>query len=78
MTDGIKRWFNLTSHPYIKLETTEEWKKIENGLKNLIKNKDLVLQTRPELVIGYLVSCLNFEKNKMEDTNKNELDGKSE
>ena len=67
----------MTSHPYIKLETTEEWKKIENGLKNLIKNKDLVLQTRPELVIGYLVSCLNFEKNKMEDTNKNELVRKS-
>ena len=52
----------MASHPYVKFENTEEWKQIESSLKKLIKNGDLVLQTKPELVIGYLVSCLSAKK----------------
>lgn len=52
----------MTSHPYVKFENTEEWKQIESGLKKLIKNGDLALQTKSELVIGYLVSCLSAKK----------------
>ena len=48
--------------PYVKFENTEEWKQIESGLKKLIKNGDLALQTKSELVIGYLVSCLSAKK----------------
>lgn len=52
----------MSSHPYIKFRKTKDWKTIEKALKNLVKNNDLILQTRIELIIGYLVQCLENDK----------------
>lgn len=42
------------TQPYQQFENTDLWKKIEKALKELIKNQDIVVTTKTELVIGYL------------------------
>ena len=42
------------THPYQHFENTELWMKIENALNDLIKNKDIVITTPKEYVIGYV------------------------
>jgi hypothetical protein len=49
-------------HPYKEYEKTELWRSIEEALENLIENEDICLQTRPELVIGYLCNKIDRHK----------------
>lgn len=55
-------------HPYIKYENSLEWKVIHRGINELIKNKDLELQTEKKYIIGYL--CMKLEKAKLKTLNK--------
>jgi hypothetical protein len=45
-------------HPYIEFENTNIWNIVEQALDNMIENKDVLLQTQKEYVVGYLCKQL--------------------
>jgi hypothetical protein len=45
-------------HPYAKYENSDLWNTLRQAVTDLIANKDLMLQTREEYVIGYLCKAL--------------------
>ena len=48
------------NHPYKQFEKTEQWKIIEQVIKELIENGDLELYTPIEYVIGTICKELSF------------------
>lgn len=46
------------SHPYKDLEETEIWKKVSQGIDDLVKNQDINITTQKEYVIGYLCKMI--------------------
>jgi len=46
------------SHPYKDLEGTELWKKVSQGIDDLVKNQDINITTQKEYVIGYLCKMI--------------------
>ena len=50
----------VMNHPYKQFEKTEQWKIIEQVIKELIENGDLELYTPIEYVIGTICKELSF------------------
>ncbi|MEI7833886.1 MAG: hypothetical protein WCJ56_11905 [bacterium] len=51
------------SHPYEEYENSELWIIVEKALEELVRNKDIILCTRKEYIIGYLLkSIMNSEE----------------
>ncbi|WP_169744136.1 hypothetical protein [Paenibacillus wynnii] len=46
------------NHPYKSFESTVLWSSIEKGIRDLIDNNDLELNTPIEYVVGYLCEAL--------------------
>ena len=46
---------------YEKYKKEKEWKIIEKSIKDLIKNKDIILQTDLDHIVGYILK--NMSKN---------------
>lgn len=49
----------VMNHPYKQFEKTEQWKIIEQAIKELIENGDLELYTPIEYVIGTICKELS-------------------
>lgn len=50
-----------SNHSYTEFENTQLWRVIEESLNDLIENRDIVLTTRRENVVGYI--CKNLKSN---------------
>jgi len=44
--------------PYEEYKSLKEWKIIEKSLKELVKNKDLLITTQPDYIIGFIIKKL--------------------
>ena len=53
------------THPYENYKGNELWQVIERALDDLIKNQDIVLQTRDDYVIGFIVKSIVNSKPKL-------------
>ena len=53
------------AHPYLRYTLLTEYKAIENAINELLKNKDLRLNTASEYVIGYLSKAVVEAKPKI-------------
>jgi hypothetical protein len=51
-----------TNHPYKKYESHRYWKRIDNGITDLVHNQDLVEQTARPYIVGYLCKMLLSRK----------------
>ena len=46
------------NHPYTHLEGTPVWQAIEHAVTDLVQNRDLVVTTEDDLVVGYICNAL--------------------
>ena len=47
-----------SKHPYVGYEDSDLWNTIQRAIRDLIENKDLVLCTKAEYVVGYICKVL--------------------
>ena len=52
----------MTKTPYDKYRTNPTWTVIEKALNELVDNQDIIFQTIPDYVIGYIVKKLEEAK----------------
>ena len=52
----------MTKTPYDEYKTTPAWSVVEKALDELVDNQDIVFQTVPDYVIGYIVKKLEESK----------------
>ncbi len=52
----------MTKTPYDKYRTKPAWTVIEKALNELVDNQDIIFQTIPDYVIGYIVKKLEEAK----------------
>ena len=46
------------NHPYTQYENSYLWDTVQRAVTDLVENKDLILQTREEYVIGYICKAI--------------------
>jgi len=54
MICGVRGYRNHMLHPYQKFQSTPLWQSLEEGVRELVANHDLKLETPLEYVVGYL------------------------
>lgn len=47
----------MPNHPYKELEADPLWDAVSKALSALEKNRDIMISTRRELVVGYIVKA---------------------
>ncbi len=52
----------MTKTPYDKYKKKPIWTVIEKALNDLVENQDIIFQTVPDYVIGYIVKKLEEAK----------------
>ena len=52
----------LPKNPYDKYKENPAWPVIEKALNDLVENQDIIFQTVPDYVIGYIVKKLEEAK----------------
>jgi len=48
-------------HPYIKYKDSPLWDTLQQAIIDLVENKDLVLQTKEEYVVGYICKAIIYK-----------------
>jgi hypothetical protein len=51
-----------TKHPYKKYESHRYWKRIDEGISDLVDNQDLVEQSARSYIVGYLCKMILSRK----------------
>ncbi|WP_195913919.1 hypothetical protein [Planomicrobium sp. YIM 101495] len=46
------------THPYEKYENTEQWKKVNQVIAELVENQDIEELTKREYIVGYICKKL--------------------
>ena len=50
------------SHPYSEFEDTAVWTAVDKAINDLVKNGDLVEETKREYIVGYICKALVRQK----------------
>jgi len=53
---------SATKHPYKKYESHRYWKRIDEGISDLVDNQDLVEQSARPYIVGYLCKMILSRK----------------
>jgi hypothetical protein len=49
----------MDKHPYEEYENLEAWQAVKKAIEDLERNKDIILSTKKEHIIGYIVKHLS-------------------